>query len=203
MRRIAAVLLLLINLNTANVGQLQTLPGIGPTLARRIIDFRERNHGFKRIEELLGGRMRVAQLYEQALGGHPLLKLPPSVPDCQRSWFVYPVQLLPPAAVPDGSVRDRVLSELRARGVGCQSYFPAIHLQPCFQEGHLAQQGPLPHTEAASNTCLVLPMFSSATEEQIGYVSKTLLEILEGESRGLAAHCDWTDRFRGQETAAV
>ena len=53
MRRIAAVLLLLINLNTANVGQLQTLPGIGPTLARRIIDFRERNHGFKRIEELL------------------------------------------------------------------------------------------------------------------------------------------------------
>ncbi|PYU19197.1 MAG: polysaccharide biosynthesis protein [Acidobacteria bacterium] len=157
----------------------------------------------ERIEELLGGRMRVAQLYEQALGGHPLLKLPPSVPDCQRSWFVYPVQLLPPAAVPDGSVRDRVLSELRARGVGCQSYFPAIHLQPCFQEGHLAQQGPLPHTEAASNTCLVLPMFSSATEEQIGYVSKTLLEILEGESRGLAAHCDWTDRFRGQETAAV
>ena len=53
MRRIAAVLLLLINLNTANVRQLQTLPGIGPTLARRIIDFRERNHGFKRIEELL------------------------------------------------------------------------------------------------------------------------------------------------------
>ena len=53
MRRIAAVLLLLINLNTANVRQLQALPGIGPTLARRIIDFRERNHGFKRIEELL------------------------------------------------------------------------------------------------------------------------------------------------------
>ena len=53
MRRIAAVLLLLINLNTANVRLLQTLPGIGPTLARRIIDFRERNHGFKRIEELL------------------------------------------------------------------------------------------------------------------------------------------------------
>jgi competence protein ComEA len=53
MKRLAAVLLFLINLNTATVQQLQTLPGIGPTLAQRIVAFRERNHGFKRIEELL------------------------------------------------------------------------------------------------------------------------------------------------------
>ena len=53
MRRLAAVFLLLINLNTATVRQLQTLPGIGPTLAQRIVNFREKNHGFKRIEELL------------------------------------------------------------------------------------------------------------------------------------------------------
>ena len=53
MREIAAVLLLIVNLNTATLQELQSLPGIGPTLAQRIVNFREKNHGFKRVEELL------------------------------------------------------------------------------------------------------------------------------------------------------
>jgi len=51
--RAIAILLLVLNLNTATVEQLQRLPGIGPTLAKRIVDFREKKGGFKRIEELL------------------------------------------------------------------------------------------------------------------------------------------------------
>jgi len=48
-----AVFLLLINLNTATPAELRSLPGIGPTLAKRIIEFREKRHGFRRVEELL------------------------------------------------------------------------------------------------------------------------------------------------------
>jgi competence protein ComEA len=48
-----AILLLVFNLNTATAAQLETLPGIGPTLAKRIVEFREKKGGFKRIEELL------------------------------------------------------------------------------------------------------------------------------------------------------
>lgn len=43
----------LVNLNTATVADLETLPGIGPALAQRIIDFRERNGGFRTVEDLL------------------------------------------------------------------------------------------------------------------------------------------------------
>ncbi len=49
----AAILLLVINLNTATARELETLPGIGPALAKRIVEFREKRHGFKRVEELL------------------------------------------------------------------------------------------------------------------------------------------------------
>jgi len=48
-----AILLLVLNLNTASVEQLERLPGVGPALAKRIVDFRVKKGGFKRIEELL------------------------------------------------------------------------------------------------------------------------------------------------------
>ena len=47
------VFLLVLNLNTATLEQLDALPGIGPVLAGRIIEFREKRGGFRRVEELL------------------------------------------------------------------------------------------------------------------------------------------------------
>lgn len=51
--KLLAALLLALNLNTATPKQLEALPGVGPVLAKRIVDFREKKGGYKRIEELL------------------------------------------------------------------------------------------------------------------------------------------------------
>ncbi len=42
----------MVNINLAVQKDLEELPGIGPTLAERIVDYREKKGGFKSIEEL-------------------------------------------------------------------------------------------------------------------------------------------------------
>lgn len=44
--------LILVNINTATLEQLDTLPGIGPKTAQNIIDYRDANGPFERIEEI-------------------------------------------------------------------------------------------------------------------------------------------------------
>ena len=42
-----------VNLHTATVSQLEDLPGIGPALAARIVDHRQKNGAFKSVEDLM------------------------------------------------------------------------------------------------------------------------------------------------------
>ncbi len=41
-----------VNINTASAQQLQMLPGVGPSLADRIVEYRKANGDFKSIEQL-------------------------------------------------------------------------------------------------------------------------------------------------------
>jgi competence protein ComEA len=65
-----------LNLNTATVAQIATLPGIGPKAAQRIVDYRQKNGGFKKIEELMNVK---------GIGEKSFLKLKPLITVTEKS----------------------------------------------------------------------------------------------------------------------
>jgi competence protein ComEA len=59
-----------VNLNTATATQIATLPGVGEKAAQRIVEYREKNGGFKKIEELMNVK---------GIGEKSFLKLKPLI----------------------------------------------------------------------------------------------------------------------------
>jgi competence protein ComEA len=59
-----------VNLNAATATQLQTLPGVGASTAQRILDYRQKNGSFKKIEELMNVK---------GIGEKSFLKLKPLI----------------------------------------------------------------------------------------------------------------------------
>lgn len=54
-----------VNLNTADEAELETLPGIGPALAQRVVAWREENGGFANVDDLLA----VSGIGDKVLAG--------------------------------------------------------------------------------------------------------------------------------------
>ena len=69
----------LINLNAATAAELEKLPGVGPAMATRILEYRQKSGGFKKIEELMNVK---------GIGEKSFLKMKPLV-------TVAPVKVLP------------------------------------------------------------------------------------------------------------
>jgi competence protein ComEA len=59
-----------LNLNTATVAQLEQLPGVGARTAQLIVEHRQKNGGFKKVEELMNIK---------GIGEKSFLKLKPMV----------------------------------------------------------------------------------------------------------------------------
>lgn len=130
----------------------------------------------ERLEEILDARRRVAHLYMERLMTSKFVTLPTLAPDENVSWFVFVVRLNDLFEAGD---RDEVMLQLRAIGIGCNNYFPPIHLQPFIASQFGYEPGNFPITEYISARTLALPFFGAMTRLQVGEVCTRLEATLE------------------------
>lgn len=129
-----------------------------------------------RLDEILEGRREAAAKYMERLMDSRYLILPTLCEDDHASWFVFVVRLNDLFEPGD---RDEVIRRLRLKGIGCNNYFPPIHLQPYMVEQFGFEPGLCPVAEYVSERTLALPFFSAITELQIERASTTLESVLE------------------------
>jgi perosamine synthetase len=128
-----------------------------------------------RIEKLLAKRERVARWYNERLADVEGVQVPYIAPTTTRmSWFVYVVGIAPEIG------RERVMAQLKERGVPSRPYFTPIHLQPFYVQKFGYQRGDFPVTERIGDVSLALPFSSVMTEEQVEVVCRALKAAIGG-----------------------
>ena len=128
-----------------------------------------------RLEQMLGRRAGVAELYRAALSGIEGLQLP-----CEdrfgnvRGWFVFVVQL------PRGVDRDETVRSLAAAGIQSKPYLPAIHLMSFYRQAFGHRPGEFPVCEDVAARSLALPFFPQLSEGEVERVARALRAALPG-----------------------
>jgi perosamine synthetase len=130
----------------------------------------------QRLDDILEARRHVAQQYIERLMTNRYLILPTIEDVGQMSWFVFVVRLNDLFEPGD---RDSMMHKLRAAGIGCNNYFPPIHLQPYVAEQFGYKPGDYPVCEYVAARTLALPFFTGMTSTQIAQVCATLERMLE------------------------
>lgn len=118
-------------------------------------------------------RRQHAELYSKLLN-HPNLVLPYEAGYAKSAYHLYVIR---------SRKRDRLVAYLNEQGILAQVHYAIpVHLNPPYRKlGY--SRGSLPVTEAVCHEILSLPLYPELTEEQIKFISETVLEF-EGNHKG-------------------
>ena len=125
----------------------------------------------RRIGEFKKKRQEIFSVYTSNLGGINELILPQNPTSSDVMWHLFAIQV--PA-----SLRKSIFIELRNRKIGVQvNYLPA-HKHPVFRNSRM-DIGDMSESELFYSREISLPMHVSLEKNEINYISRCLISILE------------------------
>ena len=127
-------------------------------------------HQLKRAYGFAQQRAALARAYQEALADLPLI-LPADAPAGElHAWHLYVVRLASTAACS----RDTVIEHLYEKGIGCSVHYVPLHLQPYWRDRYALKPAMFPHSQAAYEAMISLPLYSRMTIHDVDRVASAL-----------------------------
>jgi dTDP-4-amino-4,6-dideoxygalactose transaminase len=128
---------------------------------------------FKKLPTFLAKRRKNAATLTLLLGKVKQLALPTEPKGCRSSWYLYTVRI----RNGDAKDRDRIVEELKKKGVGAAVYYHTpIHQMPYYKQ---FGEYHLPNTEEIAHQVLSLPIHPGLTAGEVDYVANSLKKALK------------------------
>jgi dTDP-4-amino-4,6-dideoxygalactose transaminase len=133
-----------------------------------------------KCEQMWRRRVEIAKKYDKALSSLDAYLTPIVAEDVQNAWHLYVIRVQSSAL---RIHRDRVIEELRQRGIGTSVHFIPLHLHPYYQRMWGYRPGEFPVAEDYFDRCISLPIYPSLTDEDLHRVIEALQDIADGFRR--------------------
>jgi dTDP-4-amino-4,6-dideoxygalactose transaminase len=127
-----------------------------------------------KCEAMLDSRAAIAEQYDRLLAPLEAFDVPAIAPRGEHAWHLY-VLRVNEEFLRIG--RDRVIEELRVRGIGTSVHFIPLHLHPLYQNRHGYREGQFPNAERQFARAISLPIYPSMKNEGVTRVAEALHEI--------------------------
>jgi dTDP-4-amino-4,6-dideoxygalactose transaminase len=115
----------------------------------------------RRLDAIVARRRAIAETYDRELAGHPGLELYKEPADARWNHQTYLIRLS--GAAP--AKRDAFMQRLLEEGIATRRGIMSIHREPCYVELFGVQA--FPESEAASDQCVCLPLYTPMRDADI------------------------------------
>ncbi|GAC1681694.1 MAG: UDP-4-amino-4,6-dideoxy-N-acetyl-beta-L-altrosamine transaminase [Candidatus Acidiferrum sp.] len=119
-------------------------------------------------------RVEIARQYHQEIATLGGFATPEADPDGDHAWHLYVVQVSPTAM---RITRDRVIEELKQRGIGTSVHFIPLHLHTLYRERLGYREGQFPNAEERFSGAISLPIYPAMGEDDVNRVLEALRDI--------------------------
>lgn len=128
----------------------------------------------RKCDAMRARRADLAERYNDALGSLDSFEVPRAPLEGQHAWHLYVILVNPSALLID---RNRVIEELRSRGIGTSVHFIPLHLHTLYQERLGYRTGQFPNAEEHFERAVSLPIYPGMTDEDADRVIEALHDI--------------------------